>query len=60
MRKRIEFLAELLQFKELEIIPERYQMFLNGQEIPLTRKEFQILMLLVKNRGRVFSKKQIL
>lgn len=60
MRKRIKFLAELLQFKELEIIPERYQMFLNGQEIPLTGKEFQILMLLVKNRGRVFSKKQIL
>ena len=50
---------ELLQFKELEIIPERHQVFLNEQEVVLTGKEFQILMLLAKNRGRVFSKEQI-
>ena len=36
---------ELLQFKELEIIPERHQVFLNEQEVVLTGKEFQILML---------------
>ena len=51
--------VEVLQFKELEIIPERHQVFLNEQEIALTGKEFQILMLLAKNRGRVFSKEQI-
>ena len=31
----------------------------NGTEIVLTGKEFEILMLLVQNRGRVFSKEQI-
>ncbi len=51
--------AELLQFKELEIVPERHQVFLNKQEVVLTGKEFQILMLLARNRGRVFSKEQI-
>ena len=51
--------TELLQFKELEIIPERHQVFLNEQEVVLTGKEFQILMLLARNRGRVFSKEQI-
>lgn len=51
--------TELLQFKELEIIPERQQVFLNEQEVALTGKEFQILMLLAKNKGRVFSKEQI-
>ena len=50
---------ELLQFKELEIIPERHQVFLNEEEVVLTGKEFQILMLLARNRGRVFSKEQI-
>ena len=51
--------AELFQFKELVIIPERHQVFLNEQEVELTGKEFQILMLLARNRGRVFSKEQI-
>ena len=41
------------------IIPERHQVFLNEQEVELTGKEFQILMLLARNRGRVFSKEQI-
>lgn len=51
--------AELLQFKELKIIPEKHQVFLNEQEVALTGKEFQILMLLAKHKGRVFSKEQI-
>ena len=51
--------TELLQFKEPEIITERHQVFLKKQEVVLTGKEFQILMLLARNRGRVFSKEQI-
>lgn len=48
-----------MQFKELEIIPERHQVFLNEQEVVFTGKEFQILMLLAKSKGRVFGKEQI-
>lgn len=46
--------TELLQFKELEIMPERHQVFLNEREVVLTGKEFQILMMLAKSCGRVF------
>ncbi len=48
-----------LSFDGLQLIPENYQVFRNGKEIVLTGKEFEILMLLAQNRGRVFSKEQI-
>lgn len=48
-----------LSFDGLKLIPENYQVFYKGKEITLTGKEFEILMLLVQNRGRVFSKEQI-
>lgn len=51
--------SRLLKFDGLEIIPERHQVFVNNKEAFLTGKEFQILMLLARNRGRVFSKEQI-
>ena len=49
----------ILYIQDLEIIPENYQVFRNGKEIFLTGKEFEILILLAKNKGRVFSKEQI-
>lgn len=33
---------------------------LNGEEILLTKKEFEILVLLLSNRGRIFSREEIL
>ncbi len=33
---------------------------INEQEIPLTKKEFEILFLLLQNQGRVFSREDIL
>lgn len=54
-----EKLPKMLKFGGMEIIPEQHQVFVNDKEVILTGKEFQILMLLAKNRGRVFSKEQI-
>ena len=48
-----------LSFDGLKLILENYQVFYKGKEIVLTGKEFEILMLLAKNKGRVFSKEQI-
>ena len=48
-----------LKFGDLEIILERHQVLVDDREVVLTGKEFQILMLLAQNRGRVFSKEQI-
>lgn len=52
-------IPEILRFGGLEIIPERHQVLVHDKEVILTGKEFQILMLLAQNRGRVFSKEQI-
>lgn len=38
---------------------DRHQVFQGSREIVLTMKEFQILVLLAQNKGRVFSKEQI-
>ena len=33
---------------------------IDGEEAPLTKKEFEILLLLLQNKGRVFSREDIL
>ena len=38
---------------------DRHQVFQGSREIVLTMKEFQILVLLAQNKGRIFSKEQI-
>ena len=48
-----------LQFNNLRILPDRHQVFRGNREVILIVKEFQILMLLAQNKGRVFSKEQI-
>ena len=44
----------------LELSPSRHLVRVNGQEIALTFKEFEILCLLVENRGIVLSRDKIL
>ena len=33
---------------------------IDGEEVPLTKKEFEILRLFLQNRGRIFSREEIL
>ena len=49
----------LLKFDGLEILPEQHRVLVDDKEVVLTGKEFEILMLLAQNQGRVFSKEQI-
>ena len=44
----------------LELSPSRHLVRVNGQEIALTFKEFELLCLLVENRGTVLSRDKIL
>lgn len=44
---------------ELEIYPDNWQVFLKGQEIKLANREFELLVYLAKNKGRVLSKDQL-
>lgn len=51
---------EVLEYKGLQINVPKKCTLIDGEEIPLTKKEFEILLLLFRNRGRVFSREDIL
>lgn len=48
-----------LQLGELEIFPKSRRVRMQGREVSLTPKEFDILWFLAQNRGEVFTKEQI-
>ena len=48
-----------IKYKEIEINPECYSVKINGNPIDLTKHEFRILELLLKNPDRAFSKQAI-
>jgi two-component system response regulator ResD len=49
-----------LTYGNLEIQPERYSVRLDGQSIPCTPREVELLYLLASHPGRVFEREQIL
>ncbi len=44
---------------ELEIRPDQYQAFADGRSLRLTRREYQLLRLLVRERGQVLTRERI-
>ena len=52
--------AELLTYETLTLDTRRIKATIDGEEIPLTKKEFEILRLLLAHRGNVFSREEIL
>lgn len=51
---------EFLQYETLSLDTKRIRATIDGQEISLTKKEFEILKLLLTNKGNVFSREEIL
>ncbi len=51
---------EVWSFGPLQVDPERRSVSLDGQPVPLTTAEFDLLELLVRSRGRVLSRNHIL
>jgi DNA-binding response OmpR family regulator len=49
----------VLKFKGLEIHKETYSVYVNGQKVDLSTKEFQLLTFLAENAGIVFTREQI-
>ncbi len=49
-----------LQYKGLVIHISKKKVTIDNEEISLTKKEFEILLLLLQNQGRVFSREDIL
>jgi len=51
---------ERLVFGELELIPEEGKVLRDGEEVHLTKTEFRLLCELAENRGKVFSREELL
>jgi DNA-binding response OmpR family regulator len=52
--------AQILKVGELSIDLERYDVTVAGRRVSLTYKEFQLLVLLASNPGRVYSRENLL
>lgn len=51
---------EEITFKGLAVNVPQKKVTIDGNEVSLTKKEFEILLLLLRNQGRVFSREDIL
>jgi len=47
-------------FKDLIVVPDQHEAFLDDAKLDLTPKEFELLKLLVTHRGRVFNREILL
>ena len=51
---------DVLSYQQIQLDTKKYQVFVSGQEVALTAREFEILHLLMENPGRVFTREQLL
>ena len=59
-RMKSEPKVGLLKVRDLRIDPHAYEVYLNGQKLELTRKEYDLLKFLVENLNRVCTRELIL
>lgn len=52
--------TEEVSYKGLTIFPDKKLCIVNGQEVKLPRKEFEILLTLMSRRGYIFSREELL
>lgn len=51
---------QTIRFKGIELNPDDYSLYIDGSDVALTRTEFMILSLFLKNRGKIFSRDNII
>ena len=51
---------ELIEIGKLKIYPEKYEAYFQEEHLELTLKEFELLLYLAQNRGRVLTRDQLL
>lgn len=52
--------SDALEIGDLKVYPENYEAYFQERALELTPKEFELLVYLVKNKGRVLSREQLL
>lgn len=51
---------DVLSYQQIQLDTKKYQVFVSGQEVMMTAREFEILHLFMENPGRVFTREQLL
>lgn len=52
--------SNILTYQEIQLDTDTYKVFVSGKEIMLTARESEILRLFMENKGRVFTREQLL
>lgn len=52
--------TNVIRYREMTLSESERQVYVSGNKIPLTHLEYEILLLLLKNRGRVFTRDELL
>jgi len=59
MRRRIQKGTNVIEFKEIKVMPDTFEATVHGQALQLTKKEFDLLLYLIANQNRVLSKETL-
>lgn len=60
MRSSDALTPNVVGYKSLVVLPDKKVCLVNGKEIKMPRKEFEILLMLMSNIGKVFTREEIL
>ena len=52
--------SDVLNVGKISVMPSSHKVFVNGQEITLTHKEYELLYFFMMNPGQIFSREQLL
>lgn len=55
-----KFYSKIIEYRNLVIDLEKYEVVKDGKIIPLSLKEFEVLKLLLENRGKTITRNQLL
>jgi two-component system alkaline phosphatase synthesis response regulator PhoP len=58
--ENIESESKVIEFEDIKIFPDSFEVYKNNDRINLTLKEYELLLLLVKNKTRVMSRNELL
>lgn len=59
-RTSSDSLSDVICYKDITLSETEQQVYVSGREISLTHLEFELLLLFMKNKGRVFTRDDIL
>lgn len=61
LRRQIQIQNDdVLYYKDITVIQSSYEVLVNNEKVPLTLKEFELLVYLVINKGKALSRDQLL